>query len=273
VRSGHTVSSDVTWTVGGVLQWAADDFRSRGIEAPRLDAEILLARALGTTRIGVIVDAKKELGADQLRSFRELVKRRRTREPTAYILGEREFYGRGFKVDRRVLVPRPDTETLVEVALRRTERVSLSMRALDLCTGSGCVAITLARERPTSSVIGADVSAEALVVARENALRLGAYNVSFRAGDLYGPLDRGATFDVVTANAPYVPQGEMETLPADVRDYEPRIALAGGNDGLAAAYSPWRWASARPKPWQSCSPRRPLRGSSGTVTMHESSGS
>ena len=120
-----------------MLRWATDDFRTRGIESPRLDAELLFAKALGATRIQLIVDAKRPLSAEELARMRELVKRRRNREPVAYILGEREFYGRTFRVDARVLVPRPDTEALVDVALARTQGLSLSMRALDLCTGSG----------------------------------------------------------------------------------------------------------------------------------------
>lgn len=220
------------WTVESLLKWATEDFRARGIESPRLDAELLLCRALGTTRIQLIVDAKRPLAEGELAAMRELVKRRRSREPMAYILGEREFFGRTFRVDKRVLVPRPDTETLVAVALARTRAVSLSMRALDLCTGSGCVAITMARERPTSSVFACDLSADALAVARENALRLGAYNVAFRQGDLYGAVEAGHLFDVVTANPPYIPAGDLPSLMADVRDHEPRLALEGGADGL-----------------------------------------
>jgi release factor glutamine methyltransferase len=173
------------WTIESVLKWATDDFRAKGIESPRLDAEVLLAEALASTRVQLIVDAKRPLEAGELARFRELVKRRRAREPVAYLRGEREFYGRAFKVDKRVLVPRPDTEILVEVALQRGAYCSMSMRALDLCTGSGCVAITLARERPTSRVTATDVSEGALALARENALRLGAYNVAFVKGDLF----------------------------------------------------------------------------------------
>ncbi|HTQ44221.1 MAG TPA: peptide chain release factor N(5)-glutamine methyltransferase [Polyangiaceae bacterium] len=220
------------WTIADVLRWAADDFRARGIESPRLDAEVLLARALGTTRIQLVVDARRVLPAEELARFREMVKRRRAHEPVAYILGEREFWGRVFRVDRRVLVPRPDTETLVEVALERTRHVSMSMRALDVCTGSGCVAVTLAKERPTSVVYATDASEDALAVARENALRLGAYNVSLRAGDLYAAVDPALRFDVVTANPPYIARGEMATLMQDVRDFEPRLALEAGDDGL-----------------------------------------
>jgi release factor glutamine methyltransferase len=221
------------WTIESLLRWAMDDFRARGVESPRLDAEVLLARALGTTRIQLIVDAKRPLAADELARMREMVRRRRTHEPVAYILAEREFYGRTFRVDRRVLVPRPDTETLVDVALARTRDRSLSLRALDLCTGSGCVAITLGRERPTSSFVGADVSADALAVARDNALRLGAYNVAWRQGDLFDAAPLPARFDLVTANPPYIAAGEIASLMADVRDHEPRLALDGGDDGLA----------------------------------------
>jgi release factor glutamine methyltransferase len=220
------------WTVESLLRWATEDFRARGIESPRLDAELLLARALGATRIQLVVNAKRPLAEGELGAMRELVKRRRGREPIAYILGEREFYGRTFRVDRRVLVPRPDTETLVSVALARTRAVSLSMRALDLCTGSGCVAVTLGRERPTASVFASDISVDALEVARENALRLGAYKVALRQGDLYAAVEAERRFDLVTANPPYIQSDEMASLMPDVRDHEPRLALEGGDDGL-----------------------------------------
>ncbi len=215
-----------------MLRWAADDFRARGIESPRLDAELLLGRACSSTRIQMIVDAKRSLLPDELARFRELVKRRRAREPVAYILGEREFHGRAFLVDRRVLIPRPDTETLVDVALDRTRDRSMSMCALDLCAGSGCVAITLARERPTSLVFATDLSEDALTVAKENAMRLGAYNVAFRCGDLFDAVDPSWRFDLVTANPPYVPAGEIAELAPEIREFEPRLALAAGDDGL-----------------------------------------
>jgi release factor glutamine methyltransferase len=221
------------WTIEALVRWATDDFKAKGIDRPRLDAEVLLAHALGTTRMQLVLDGKKPLAGPELARFREMVKRRRTHEPVAYLLGAREFYGRSFKVDARVLVPRPDTETLVDVALARTEHVSLAMRALDLCTGSGCVAITLARQRPTSRVHATDLSADALAVARENAQRLGAYNVSFAQGDLFAAVARPpAPFDVITANPPYIAAAEIATLMPDVRDFEPKMALDGGADGL-----------------------------------------
>jgi release factor glutamine methyltransferase len=220
------------WTIEAVLRWAADDFRSRGTDSPRLDAELLLAHAIGSTRINLVVESKRGLEPAELGRFRELVRRRRAREPVAYILGHREFYGRIFRVDSRVLIPRPDTETLIDVALHRTRGVALSMRALDLCTGSGCVAITLARERPTSRVLGTDISDAAIVVARDNALRLGAYNTAFATGDLFSAVVAPLQFDVIVANPPYVPSGEITTLAPEIRDYEPRAALDGGFEGL-----------------------------------------
>jgi len=219
--------------VADVLRWATDDFRARGIENPRLDAEVLLSHATGATRIQLIVHAARPLDPGELDRFRELVKRRRAREPVAYVRGEREFYGRTFRVDRRVLIPRPDTETLVDVVLARTRAVSMCMRALDLCTGGGCVAITLARERPTARIHATDVSDEALAVARDNALRLGAYNVSFARGDLYEATLPGVRFDAIAANPPYIATGDIAQLSPDIREHEPRLALDGGADGLA----------------------------------------
>jgi release factor glutamine methyltransferase len=232
------------WTIGALVKWATDDFRTRGIESPRLDAELLVAHALGITRTQVIIEMMRPLADAELAMLRDLVKRRRAHEPIAYLRGEREFYGRNFRVDKRVLVPRPETELLVDVALARTRSLSMSMRALDLCTGSGCVAITLARQRPTAKVHATDVSGDALAVARENAHRLGASNVAFAPGDLFdavralaaNPRVRrwgGPPFDLITANPPYIASGEIPTLQIDVRAFEPHLALDGGEDGLA----------------------------------------
>ncbi|MBX3219790.1 MAG: peptide chain release factor N(5)-glutamine methyltransferase [Labilithrix sp.] len=221
-----------TWTIGSLVKWATDDFRARGIENPRLDAEVLVAFALGIDRTRVIIESLRPLEPAELALLRDLVKRRRSREPIAYLRGEREFYGRAFRVDARVLVPRPDTEALVDVALARSAHVSLSMRLLDLCTGSGCVAITMARQRPTSTVLASDISPDALAVARENAYRLGAYNVAFVESDLFANIPAGSRFDVITANPPYIATGDIEGLMPDVRDFEPRGALDGGADGL-----------------------------------------
>lgn len=220
-----------SWTIGSLVKWAIDDFRQRGIENPRLDAELLVAHALKIDRMRVILDGDRPLGGAELTALRDLVKRRRSYEPIAYLRGEREFYGLKFKVDKRVLVPRPDTETLVDAALTRSAHVSMSMRQLDLCTGSGCVAIAMARQRPTAKVHASDISSAALALARENAYRLGAYNVAFAESDLFAAFAR-KRFDVITANPPYIATAELATLQPDVRDHEPRLALDGGEDGL-----------------------------------------
>lgn len=225
--------SEQVWTIGRVVRWAADDFRSKGIESPRLEAELLLAHVLGVDRMRILLDQDRPLTSDELARYREVIKRRRAREPVAYIRGEREFYGRPFRVDARVLIPRPDTEILVETALRRTQHLSMSGRMLDLCTGSGCVATTFACERPSWQVTGTDLSEGAIEVARDNAQRLGAvWNVRWLVGDLFEPIG-DERFDLITANPPYIPLGEAPELSPDIREYEPHISLFGGEDGFA----------------------------------------
>jgi release factor glutamine methyltransferase len=225
---------NTVWTIARVLAWAADDLGRRGFaDSPRLDAELLLGHALKADRVKLIVDAQRPLDPDELGRFKQLLLRRRKAEPIAYILGRREFYGLDFSVDANVLIPRPSTETLVEVALTRTEERHMFGRALDVCTGSGCVAICFARERPTWQVVGSDVSDGALGVARRNAQRLGAiWDVSFRHSDLLAAFD-AERFDLITANPPYIPDAEIATLAPDIQKFEPRGALAGGADGLA----------------------------------------
>lgn len=221
------------WTIRRVLTWASDDFKKRGFESPRLEAEILLGSILGVDRVRLIVDATRPLSDDELGAYRSVIQRRREGEPSAYILNQREFFGREFYVDSRVLVPRPDTETLVEVALHRTRHRYLDGRALDLCTGSGCVALSFALERRTWKVTATDLSEEALRVARKNALRLGAlWGVRFLPGDLFGAVLEEERFELITANPPYISPSEIETLDRGVRDFEPRLALDGGRMGL-----------------------------------------
>jgi release factor glutamine methyltransferase len=221
------------WSIARVLRWAAEDFARRGLSSPRLDAELLLGEVLGVDRVRLILDSEKPLREEELARYRELIKRRRRGEPIAYIRGEREFYGHRFRVDARVLVPRPDTEILVETGLLRTQPKSLYGRALDLCTGSGCVAIAFALQRPTWKVTGTDVSPGAMSLARENAERLGAiFATRWLLGDLFEALAPGERFDLITSNPPYIPLGDIATLDADVRDFEPRLALEGGADGL-----------------------------------------
>ncbi|MDF3068554.1 MAG: Protein-N(5)-glutamine methyltransferase PrmC [Polyangiaceae bacterium] len=225
------MSEDV-WSIKRVLTWAADDLRRRGNDSARLDVELLLGHVIGLDRIGLIMQSERPLAAAELSRFRELFKRRRAGEPVAYLLGAREFYGLSLRVDGRVLVPRPDSERLVEVALLRTRARSMLGQALDMCTGSGCIAIAFARQRPTWNVTASDISEDALAVARDNAHRTGAIrNLRLVGGSLFAPV-AGQRFDLVTANPPYIPAGDIESLPVDVRDFEPRLALDGGPDGL-----------------------------------------
>jgi release factor glutamine methyltransferase len=221
------------WSVQRVLRWAAQDFEKRGSPSARLDAEVLLAHVLGVERIRLFVEPGRALTPAELSRYREAIQRRRADEPVAYIIGHREFYGLDFLVDRRVLIPRPDTEALVEVALERTRTWSLYGRAVDLCTGSGCVAIAFARQRPTWEVTGIDLDPGTIELARDNALRLGTvHGVCFLASDLFTPLAAGERFDLVTCNPPYVPTEEYLELDRGIRDFEPRLALDGGKDGL-----------------------------------------
>jgi release factor glutamine methyltransferase len=220
------------WTIARVLRWAAEDFAKRKSPSPRLDAEVLLANALGTDRVRLVIESERELEPAELGLYRSLIERRRRGEPVAYILGRREFFGLNFVVDKRALVPRPDTETLVEVALERTRPRSQYGRALDLCTGSGCVAVAFAKTRPTWRVTATDISTDALSLAWENARRLGvAFSLATIPGDLFAPVEN-ERFELVLANPPYIPSADIATLDPDVREFEPHHALDGGADGL-----------------------------------------
>jgi release factor glutamine methyltransferase len=242
-------ASPEAWSIGRVVTWATEDFRRRGLDSPRLDAELLLAHVLGVDRVRLFVDFERALAPGELSRFRELIQRRRRAEPVAYILGAREFFGLKFFVDRRVLVPRPDTETLVEVALERTKEAHLYGEALDLCTGSGCVALAFAARRPTWRVTGSDISADSINVARGNAERLGLISsMRFLVSDVDDAIPPEARFDLVTANAPYIPTEDVAALPLDIRDHEPHLALDGGADGLGVVRRVIEAARRRLKP-------------------------
>lgn len=218
-----------TWTIREVLEWATEDFAARGIESPRLDAELLVAKALGIDRVGLYLDLNRPLVDRERSAIRPLVARRREREPVAYILGHRDFYGRRFSVTPEVLIPRPDTETLVEHALRCIPE-DAACRVLDVGTGSGAIAVTLAAERPLAFVTATDISQTALEVAAGNAERLGVEaRVRFERADL---LNGAEQYDVIVSNPPYIARSEIETLQAEIRDHEPIAALEAGEDGL-----------------------------------------
>jgi len=219
----------VTRTPLELVRLTAEYLAGRGVANPRLDAEVLLAHVLGVPRIRLYTEFDKPLEEAEVAAYREAVRRRARRQPVAYITGEREFWSLRFRVAPGVLVPRPETELLVEAALEGTADTG---RILDLGTGSGCVVVAFLRERPGWTGVGVDASAQALEVARENAGSLGvADRVELRQGDLFEPV-RGERFDRVVSNPPYVPTAELETLEPEVSRFEPRGALDGGPDGL-----------------------------------------
>ena len=217
-----------TWTPLKLIAWTQEFLARKGVDSPRLTAEVLLGHALSCDRVRLYLDFDKPVGDAELAAYRELVRRRAEGEPTAYLTGRKEFFGHAFAVDARVLVPRPETELVVEAALAALPEGG---RALDLCTGSGAIAISLALGRPGARLVATDVSEGALELARENARRLGAV-VELAHGDLWAAVHEGERFDVIVANPPYVPTKELEGLSREVRR-EPCIALDGGGDGLA----------------------------------------
>jgi release factor glutamine methyltransferase len=219
-------------TIGEALRDAAVRLERIG-GTGRLDAAFLLAHAGGVTRQEMIAHRERELAPDVASRFAELVARREHGEPLPYITGEAGFYGRMFSVDPRVLVPRPETELLVEWAVRHLRAIGAETgRAADIGTGSGVVAVTLACELPDLNVYASDVSQDALAVARRNAARNNVFqHVTFLHGHLAEPLVAYAPFDCLVANLPYVPAAEIAP-PPDPVSFEPRLALDGGDDGL-----------------------------------------
>ncbi|MEO5930082.1 MAG: peptide chain release factor N(5)-glutamine methyltransferase [Candidatus Kapaibacterium sp.] len=218
------------WTTLRLINWGADYFKQKRIDSPRLTIELMLAHVLKLTRFELYLQFDRPLKDNELDELRGMVKRRVAHEPLQYILGESHFYRRVFEVAPGVLIPRPETELLVEEALRRQPH---SLRCLDVGTGSGCIGITVALERPETEVIAIDVSAAALEVAARNAERLGARNITFRPVDIFddAAVRELGSFDLVISNPPYIPSAEIPTLQAEVRDHEPVEALTDGGDG------------------------------------------
>ncbi len=208
-------------TLGEVLRGATDYLEARGIEHPRRDAELLLSRALGLTRIELYTAHDRPLTEAERATARELVQRRGKREPLAYVLGDWDFRRLTLRTDRRALVPRPETEIVVERCLELLVGVE-SPCVVDVGTGSGPIALAIAQERPDARVHATDISADALGLAAENAAANG-LSVDFREGDLLAGLP--GPFDLVVSNPPYVEAGELDALEPEVREWEPRGAL------------------------------------------------
>jgi len=221
------MSQTEIWTTLKVLDWTKEFLVSRGVENARLEAEWLLCAATGLDRVGLYLNFEKPLNDGELAAYRVLVARRGRREPLQHILGTQEFCGLEFEVTPDVLIPRHDMETLVNEALARKPAAK---SILDIGTGSGCIAVALACSLPGASVTAVDISGAALVVARRNAENNGAA-IEFLQGSLIEPV-AGRQFDLIVSNPPYIPSSYIETLQPEVRDFDPRLALDGGVDGL-----------------------------------------
>ena len=226
------------WTILKLLRWTTSYFKSRHIENPRASAEILLSHMLGMERIDLYVRYDQPLMEHELADYKCMIQRRTRREPVAYIVGEKEFWSMALTVNAEVLIPRPETECLVETALSLLPPASSKKpsRILDAGTGSGAVALALHRERPGSRIFASDKSRKALRVARENAIRQGAgEKIAFFCGDWFAAIRPAAShFDLIISNPPYIRTEALAGLAPEIREYEPTGALDGGGDGLTA---------------------------------------
>ncbi len=223
-----------SWSVGGLLDWTARYLAKKGSEFPRLDAEVLLAHALGCRRIDLYTRYKEPAPDEARARFRELVRQRVEGCPVAYLVGRKEFFSLQLEVTRGVLIPRPESEFVVLECLRLTKELT-EPRVLDIGTGSGNIAVAVAYHHKGSRLMAVDISADALAVAARNAERHGVGDrIRFLKSDLFQALPPGEPVDFVLSNPPYIAHEELDHLPAGVRNYEPHVALDGGPGGYAA---------------------------------------
>ena len=229
--------SNKMWRVVDLLDWTVGYFQQHDIPNPRLDAEVLLGHLLEKSRLQLYLHFEMPVFQEHLTLFRELIKKRIARTPVSYLTNQKEFMSLDFYVDERVLIPRPETEQLVETIL--TTKTENPQRLLELGTGSGAIAASLALQQPEWEIVATDISEPALAVARKNAeTHACTAQIEFLSGDLFEPIDAVNTngnprFDWIVCNPPYIKNTERDTLSPDVRDYEPEIALFAGADGLA----------------------------------------
>lgn len=227
------------WTISSLLNWTVNYFKTKGIESARLDAEVLLANVLQKERIYLYVHFDEPMQQEELAKFREYVAKRARRVPVAYIIGEREFMGLPFKVTSDTLIPRPDTEVLVENVILNIEdsKKEEELKIIDIGTGSGAIILALLDNLPKAIGTAVDISEKAINVAKENAVSLKlADRCNFLVGDLFKPLgfNGGANkFDIIVSNPPYIPQKDIAGLEIDVKQYEPLTALTDKGDGLS----------------------------------------
>lgn len=225
----------MTWTIASLLDWTTIYFTNHKIEDPHLEAEVLLAHALGIKRIQIYTMHDRVLKDEELAEFKKLILRRIKREPTAYIIGYRPFMSLDIEVNKDVLIPRPETEILVENAIdiiKGSGKDQVSV--LDIGTGSGAIAVSIAKYCPAAHVTATDISQSAVNTAGNNARKHGvADRISFKTGDIFSPVDRSPGFDVIVSNPPYIKSEELGLLQPEISKYEPIRALDGGPDGLA----------------------------------------
>lgn len=235
-----------TWTTRRLLAWMSEAFTAKGLDSPRLMAELLMAHVVGCERMRLYMEADRPASEIERSKLRELVGRALKHEPIQYLVGEASFYGAALKVDRRVLIPRQCTGVIVDEVLRHARaepgfggKTGEGVLIADVCTGSGALAIALAKTLPLARVVASDVSGDALAVARENAARHGvADRVDFVQGDLieplreFGPTRGDGSLHYLVSNPPYIPDVEWDAVEENVKGYEPEIALRGGADGL-----------------------------------------
>lgn len=223
------------WTIGKILKWTEEYFQKAKLDSPRLDAEVLLAHVLKQKeRIYLYVHFDQPLEQHELSAYRECIKRRVQHEPVAYITGHRDFMGLDFKVTKDTLIPRPDTEILVEAVLQRLPAAGEASSLADIGTGTGAICLSLLNYLPKLQAVAVDISPGALAVAKENSIALGlAERVEFLQGDLLVPLAaKGSLLNAIVSNPPYIPKADIAALASDVKSYEPMGALDGGEDGL-----------------------------------------
>lgn len=227
-------SETAAWTVARLLAWTRDYLDQRRIESPRLCAEVLLASALGCQRLQLYTRTEEIPAEPVLQRFRAWIREAGGGAPIAYLIGVKEFFSLAFEVTPDVLIPRPETETLVERAIHHVRHAGRPIRTiLDLCTGSGCIAVALAKNIPEVKLFASDISAAALQVAQRNAARHQlAERIEVRAGDLFAAWPAEQVFDLIVSNPPYLGRDRAGELPRTVRDFEPHAALFGGEDGL-----------------------------------------
>ena len=232
-RAGGRATGEKVWTVKAILDSSTEFLRGKKCPTPRLDTEILLAHVLGLERIQLYVRFADRLTDPQRAAMRDLVRRRGTHEPVAYLVGYKEFFSRRFTVNPGALIPRPSTETLVVEALEVMKPLD-EPRVLDLCTGSGNVAVCLVKGHRGAQVVATDISDDALVVAKQNVREHGCEDrVTLAGGDLYDAVPPGGgPFDVITANPPYVADDGYDHLPVTIREHEPLVSLMAGPDGM-----------------------------------------